>query len=389
MERTLERAPLAGRLGGLPVPAQVAVPLAVLGIGEIPLAVVQGLFEPIQVLLLPGVPVEHHGGDEDLVVGPPQLHVVLIGLRGLAQAVGEVEQSAVLLVPAGLNGPVEHLGRLVHQLLVPGALGVLQQEPHALDVVARVHNAAFGVVQPGLPVGAHVLQLGLHVVLKYVVHALLGPLLIEGLSLRVHPQQGAGDIEEDHGDAEGPPGAGLGDGLGADARGVRHAVVQIPVQVVGPAGPLQVLLPPGHTVVLRVGQGVKRLGEAVPPLAQGLSVLGNGEVQPPPRPVVDTVLLQEVQAALTGGQPLVLGSVEVAQVGEDPAAPPLHPHTLVGGEHLSLPVQAGVHPAVHRVHAVVQPKRHAAVQLLLEPLVMALYALHIHKCVPPFLRELD
>ena len=28
------------------------------------------------------------------------------------------------------------------------------------------------------------------------------PLLIEGLSLRVHPQQGAGDVEEDHGDAE-------------------------------------------------------------------------------------------------------------------------------------------------------------------------------------------
>ena len=326
-------------------------------------------------------------------MGPPQLHVVLIGLGGTAQAVHKVQQAAVLVVPAHVDGPVEDLGGLLHQLLVPGALGVLQQEPHALDVVARVHNAAFGVVQPGLPVGAHVLQhalqLGVDMVLENLIHALLGPLLIEGLSLRVHPQQGAGDIEEDHGDAEGPPGAGLGDGLGADARGVRHAVVQIPVQVVGPAGPLQVLLPPGHTVVLRVGQGVKRLGEAVPPLAQGLSVLGNGEVQPPPRPVVDTVLLQEVQAALTGGQPLVLGSVEVAQVGEDPAAPPLHPHTLVGGEHLSLPVQAGVHPAVHRVHAVVQPKRHAAVQLLLEPLVMALYALHIHKCVPPFLRELD
>ena len=58
--------------------------------GEILLAVVQGLFEPIQVLLLPGVPVEHQAGDEDLVMGPPQLHVVLIGLGGTAQTVHEV-----------------------------------------------------------------------------------------------------------------------------------------------------------------------------------------------------------------------------------------------------------------------------------------------------------
>mgnify|MGYP002508174424 CR=1 FL=1 len=47
-----------------------------------------------------------------------------------------------------LNGPVEHLGRPLHQLLVPGPPGVLQQEPDALDVVARVHRAALGVEEP-------------------------------------------------------------------------------------------------------------------------------------------------------------------------------------------------------------------------------------------------
>ena len=42
-------------------------------------------------------------------MGPPELHVVLIGLRGTPQAVDEVEQAAVLVVPAGLDGLVKIL----------------------------------------------------------------------------------------------------------------------------------------------------------------------------------------------------------------------------------------------------------------------------------------
>ena len=83
---------------------------------------------------------------------------MLVGLGRIAQAVHEVEKTLVLVVPAGLDCPVENLLGLANQLLVAGALGVLQQEPHALDVVAGVHNAAVGVVQMGLAVGAHVLQ---------------------------------------------------------------------------------------------------------------------------------------------------------------------------------------------------------------------------------------
>ena len=52
----------------------------------------------------PRCPGKLEGGDEDLVVGPPELHIVLVGLGGLAQAVDEVEQAAVLLIPAGLDG---------------------------------------------------------------------------------------------------------------------------------------------------------------------------------------------------------------------------------------------------------------------------------------------
>ena len=77
--------PLQAGHGGLAVPAQVAVPVAVFGIGEVLLAVVQGALKPGQVLLVAGVAVDHQAGDEDLVVGPPELHVVLIGLRGTPQ----------------------------------------------------------------------------------------------------------------------------------------------------------------------------------------------------------------------------------------------------------------------------------------------------------------
>ena len=63
VEGALEGAPLGGGLGGQAVPAEVAVPLPVLRVGEVGLAVVQGFLEPVQIALPPGVPVEHQGGD--------------------------------------------------------------------------------------------------------------------------------------------------------------------------------------------------------------------------------------------------------------------------------------------------------------------------------------
>ena len=167
--------------------------------------------------------------------------------------------------------------------------------------MARVDGASLGVVQPGRAVHVHILQhapqLGLHVVLENLVHTLLGPLLIEVLPLGVHPEHHPGDVEDNHGPAEGAALPGLRDGLGAQAGGVGHAVIQLPVQVIGPSRPLQPDGLAGDAVVLRVGQGVKRLGEAVAPLAQGLAVPGDGEVHPIACGAVDAVFLHKVQAA--------------------------------------------------------------------------------------------
>ena len=63
-------------------------------------------------------------------------------------------------------------------------------------------------------------------------------------------------------------------------------MVQIPVEVIGPPGPLQALRLAGDAVILGVGQGVERLGEAVPPLAQGPALGGDGEIHPQGGPPV-------------------------------------------------------------------------------------------------------
>ena len=222
-------------------------------------------------------------------------------------------------------------------------------------------------------------------VLEHFVHALLGPLLIELFPLRIHPEHHPGDIEDNHGPAEGAALPGLRDGLGPQPRGICHAVAQIPVEVIGPPGPLQPDGLAGDAVVFRVGQGVERLGEVIAPLAQGPAVPGDGEVHPPSRGAVDAVLLHEVQAAPAGLQPLLLHAIGVAQKGENPAAPPLHPHALVGGVDLPRSVQAGVNPAVLPVHAVLQPEGGAAVQLIPHPLAGLFHFYPVHRYLRPFL----
>lgn len=155
--------------------------------------------------------------------------------------------------------------------------------------------------------------------------------------------------------------------LGPRPRGVGHSVVQVPVQVIGPSCPFQARFLAGNAVILGVGHGIESLGEAVAALTQGLAVLGDGEVHPVPGFPVDAVFLHKVQAALGSRQPFRLHAVAAAQECKDPAAAALHPDALIGGKNFPRPVQAGVHAAMDAVHAVFQPKVHAAVQFFPDP----------------------
>ena len=293
---------------------------------------------------------------------------MLVGLGGQALAVDEVEQSAELLVPAGLDGQAEDLlGRAV-QLLVAAVVGLVHHEPAALDVVPRVHHAAGGVPELRLALQVHALQRASQLRAVMPVHDAVGALArVPVVLLRVrgvHAPHDADDVQEDHRVAQRVARARFRDGLGPEpCRVLDQAVVQVVDHLVRPARALQMLNLACEPVVLGVRDGVEALREAVAPLAQGLALGRHREVQAAARLAVDAVLLQEVQTALSGLQPFGALSVQAAQVRERPGAAPLHPYALVGGVHLTRAVEAGVNAAVLAVHAVREPEVHAGVQL--------------------------
>ena len=158
MERSFERAALGGGHGRKPVAAQIAVPFAVDRIGEVLLAVIERLEEPVEILLVSGVAVEHHGGNEDFVMRPPELHIVLIRFRRQTLGVDKVQKSAVFLVPTGVDGVVEDGLRLFDEFGLAELLRILQQKPHALDVVTGIDDATVCEVKARRAVRSDIFQ---------------------------------------------------------------------------------------------------------------------------------------------------------------------------------------------------------------------------------------
>ena len=217
------------------------------------------------------------------------------------------------------------------------------------------------------------------VVLHDLVDAGRGPLVVKRGVGRVAAAHDRGDVQIDHRFSEAAAPAGLRDGLRAEAGRVGdEAVAQLPVQLIGPPRALDARLVARDGVILGVRHRVEVLAEAVAPLAQGPPVAGHGEIHPPARVAVDAVVLEEVQAAPAGLQPLGPDAVVRAEEGVDPAAASLHPDALVCGIDLALPVEAGVDAAVLPVQAVLQPEGRAPRQLILHPLVIAAKCLLIH-----------
>ena len=200
MEGALEGAALAGGLSGLAVAAQVAVPLAVF-VGKVLLAVVEDLVEDVQILLVLGVAVDHHGSDQSLIVRPPQLHIMLVSFGRIAQAVHKVQDTAELFVPALVECHVEHIDGLLMQLGIAHIVGIVHQEPGTLDVVTGVDHAAFGDVQSGSAVQSNALQrdaqFRLDVILEDVFHAFLGAGIINVLHFGVNTLHDTGDVQND------------------------------------------------------------------------------------------------------------------------------------------------------------------------------------------------
>ena len=123
----------------------------------------------------------------------------------------------------------------------------------------------------------------------------------------------------------------------------------------------------GNSVIFRVRHGAERLGEAIPTLPQRPTVLRDGKIHTVACGVVEAVTLHKIKAAAAGVEPFRLRAVDCAQMGKDPAAPPLHPDALIRGIDFTGSVETGIDAAEFRIHAVFQPKIYAAIQFRAYP----------------------
>ena len=122
MKRAFERAALARRLRRQTVAPQIAVPLSKLRLAEMLAAVICRFAEPVPVFLLPGFLINHQRSNENLIMRPPQLHVVLICLRRAAKTIDKIEQSAVFLIPTGMDRVIKNLNGLRKQCTLTRAM---------------------------------------------------------------------------------------------------------------------------------------------------------------------------------------------------------------------------------------------------------------------------
>ena len=99
VERTLEEVALGG-LSHSSVAVEIAIPLAVLSIGEVGISPLADALVAIEILLVASTEISIERADDSLALRPPELHVLRIVLRRQVLAVAEVDDAAVLLVPS-------------------------------------------------------------------------------------------------------------------------------------------------------------------------------------------------------------------------------------------------------------------------------------------------
>ena len=98
MERTFEKVAL-GRLCHCAVAMQIAIPLAVFGIGEVGVCPLADALMAIQILLVACAEVGIERCDNGLALRSPELHVLRKVLHREVLTVTEVDDSTVLFVP--------------------------------------------------------------------------------------------------------------------------------------------------------------------------------------------------------------------------------------------------------------------------------------------------
>ena len=202
MEGALIGRTLAGRLGRLAVAAKISVPLAVLLVKEELFAIFKCVEKYRKIFFISRFLIEHKGRNKQLVVRPPELHIVLVSLRRNTERIHEIKQTAVFLVPACRIRPIEDLLATLDKLTVARALCLLKQEPHALDIVTGVNYSSLGKIKSCLAVSANVFKqtgkLGVNVIFEDVGSTLGGAALVKFLVFGICAKHYRGHIKADH-----------------------------------------------------------------------------------------------------------------------------------------------------------------------------------------------
>jgi hypothetical protein len=110
-------------------------------VGKMLEAPVMHLLVPARVFGVAGQPPRQHGGDERLVVRPPEFHVMPVLGHGPAAQIAEIEQAAELLIPAARPHPVQDGATQLNELVVSALLGFAQDEPGAFQRVPWIQRA--------------------------------------------------------------------------------------------------------------------------------------------------------------------------------------------------------------------------------------------------------
>ncbi len=213
MEAALPLAALEGQQD-FALTVEIAVPLGVVIVAEVFPSVVVDALEPVEATLVARELVALDEGDEGLEMYPPELLVPFELVARMAEAIHEVEDAAVLLVPAVLDLVEADLNGFLDELGTVEALAEVHDEPHGLDGVAGVHLAAVEAIDEVavLAQGFHdEAELGAVEDIHDLVQAVVDGFLQEGgLQQRLYLE---GHVAEDHRQVEGLQGAGTGCGF--------------------------------------------------------------------------------------------------------------------------------------------------------------------------------
>ncbi len=313
-----------------------------------------------RVLGVAGEMIGEQRGDNGLVVRPPEFHVVPILLHGQPLHIAEVEEPAILRVPAPRPHPLEDgLAQGAQACVVAAHARLLQDEPGRLDGMAGVEHAAIEVIEE-LAVGADRLQHGaqvrLHEIALDLVDTAVDPAVAQfrvtaGLAQRLSR------CDQDHRYSQSLHRPHRRVDLRRQRAGRRHQPGHAPEQI---------LRSPEHRRVSRglriggVGNDGEGLAEEVAPLAQRLPLTRDEEEHA--TIVVEAVRIEKVDAMLGQTQPLRSRLNRVIQCGKHPCEAALQPYRLVRVDDRAVPIHREHVPAMLLIHAMPDPERNHILQ---------------------------